>query len=188
MTVHDALTEINKALDECLSEDITELDIYSLFAITFFESYGYSERPYGDAEVLANARNVSVEGIVKTGILKSSSGKVSLIERKHLPDNWNPEKDQRLCAWESTQQLIIKLESGGEKKAGQLLNSLKKITGFENLAISCRALAYRLYNYCEKTNRSEEARSYNGLIVAWPELEKLSAEKQIESTIQTKLI
>ena len=38
-----------------------------------------------------------------------------------------------------------------------------------------RALAYRLYNHCEKTKQAEEARSYNGLVIAWPELEKRAA-------------
>ena len=71
MSVHEALLDINAALDEYLSKDDIELDIDTSFALTFFESFGYSERPFGDAEGLAKARNVSVEGIVKAGILKS---------------------------------------------------------------------------------------------------------------------
>ena len=73
MTVKDALIEINTALDEYLSKDDSELDIDTRFAITFFESFGYSERPFGDAEGLAKARNVSVEGVVRAGILSSKS-------------------------------------------------------------------------------------------------------------------
>ena len=59
--------------------------------------------------------------------------------------------------------------------AGALLAQLKEITGHGDLASSCRALAYRLYNHCEKTKQAEEARAYNGLVIAWPELEKLAA-------------
>ena len=44
-----------------------------------------------------------------------------------------------------------------------------------DLAANCRALAYRLYNHCEKTKQAEEARAYNGLVIAWPELEKRAA-------------
>ena len=76
----------------------------------------------------------------------------------------------------------------GEDEAAKLLNTFKNLSGFGNLAASCRSLAYRLYNHCEKTNQSEEARSYNGLIISWPEIERMSAEKEIKSTIQTKLI
>ena len=57
-----------------------------------------------------------------------------------------------------------------------------------NLASNCRSIAYRLYNHCEKTKQLEEARSYNGLIIAWPELERLAAINKKESTIQTKLL
>lgn len=187
MSVKEALEEINSALDEYLSKDDLELDIDTRFALTFFESFGYSERPFGDAEGLAKARNVSVEGIVRAGILKSVGGKVNLIKRENLSQDWDPLKDDRLGVWEATQYLIRTLEIEGEVAASKLLNTLKNISGFGNLATSCRSLAYRLYNHCEKNKQAEEARSYNSLIISWPELEKISADKINESKIQTNL-
>ena len=187
MSVREALIEINSALDEYLSKDDLELDIDTRFALTFFESFGYSERPFGDAEGLAKARNVSVEGIVKAGILKSVGGKVNLIKRENLLQDWDPLKDDRLCVWEATQYLIRTLEIEGEVAASKLLITLKNISGFGNLATSCRSLAYRLYNHCEKSKQAEEARSYNSLIISWPEIEKISADKINESKIQTNL-
>ena len=163
------------------------LDFFLKNELTFFESFGYSERPFGDAEGLAKARNVSVEGIVKAGILKSVGGKVNLIKRENLPQDWDPLKDDRLCVWEATQYLIRTLEIDGEVAASKLLNTLKNISGFGNLATSCRSLAYRLYNHCEKNNQFEEAHSYNSLIISWPEIEKISADKINESKIQTNL-
>ena len=91
--------EVNFALNEYLSKDDSEFDIDTLFAITFFESFGYTVRPFGDAEGLAKARNVSVEGIVQAGILNSVAGKVNLISREKLSDDWDPLKDNRLCIW-----------------------------------------------------------------------------------------
>ena len=79
------------------------------------------------------------------------------------------------------------MELHGEKDASILLKKLKNISG-EDIAQKCRSLAYRLYNHCEKINQAEEARAYNSLIISWPELERLAAEVQIESTMQTKLI
>jgi putative DNA methylase len=52
MSVREALIEINAALDEYLSQDEAELDADSRFALTFFESFGYAERDFGDAEGL----------------------------------------------------------------------------------------------------------------------------------------
>jgi len=172
MSVREALIEINTALDEYLSQDEAELDADSRFALTFFESFGYRERDFGDAEGLAKARNLSVAGVAEAGILRSVAGKVQLLQRSELEDDWDPARDKRLCVWEATQQLIKRLEADGEAKAGALLLQLKSIPGHGDLAANCRALAYRLYNHCEKTKQAEEARAYNGLVIAWPELER----------------
>jgi len=174
MTVREALIEINAALDEYLSQDEGELDADSRFALTFFESFGYAERDFGDAEGLAKARNLAVDGVARAGILRSVAGKVQLLQRSELPEDWDPAKDKRLCVWEATQQLIKRLETG-EQAAAALLAQLKEIPGHGDLPTNCRALSYRLYNHCEKTKQAEEARAYNGLVIAWPELEKLAA-------------
>ena len=188
MNVREALIEINSVLDEYLTQSEYNFDSDTAFALTFFESFGYSERPFGDAEGLAKARNIGVEGIVKAGILKAVGGRAQIIRRENLQENWDPYKDDRLCAWEATQYLIKKLEVEGESAASELLNKLKLMPGQINLASNCRSIAYRLYNHCEKTKQLEEARSYNGLIIAWPELERLAAINKKESTIQTKLL
>jgi putative DNA methylase len=188
MSVREALAEINAGLDEYLSQDEGELDADSRFALTFFESFGYAEREFGDAEGLAKARNVSVEGVARSGILRSLSGKAWLLRREQLDDGWDPTRDDRLCVWEATQHLIKRLEAGGESAAAELLGQLKKVAGHGDLAANCRALAYRLYNHCEKTKQAEEGRAYNGLVIAWPELERLAASQSTETTVQASLI
>jgi putative DNA methylase len=175
MSMREALVEINSALDEHLSKDEASFDADSRFALTFFESYGYSERPYGDAEGLAVARNISVDGVARSGILSAIAGKVQLLRRDQLGDDWDPSRDERLCVWEATQHLIKRLDAGGEAAGAALLAQLKDLPGHGDLAANCRALAYRLYNHCEKNKQADEARAYNGLVIAWPELEKLAA-------------
>ena len=190
MSVREALAEINAALDEYLSHEEGDLDADSRFALTFFESFGYLERDYGDAEGLAVARNISVDGVAKAGILRSVAGKVRLLQRSELPADWDPTIDKRIGVWEATQQLIKRLEANGETNAASLLLQLKNLPGHGDLAGNCRALAYRLYNHCEKTKQAEEARSYNGLVIAWPELERqASASVNTQSPpLQTSLI
>jgi putative DNA methylase len=157
MSVRDALIEINAALDEYLSQDEGDLDADSRFALTFFESYGYTERDFGDAENLAKARNVSVAGVADAGILRSVAGKVKLLQRSELEDDWDPATDKRLCIWEATQQLIRRLEADGEGAAAALLSQFKQISGHGDLAANCKALAYRLYNHCEKKKASRRS-------------------------------
>ena len=40
-----------------------------------------------------------------------------------------------------------------------------------------RQLLYRLFTVCERKGWAEEARAYNGLVMAWPEIEKLATQK-----------
>lgn len=171
MSVRSALQLVNQVLDSFLSEQEGELDADSRFAVTWFEGHQYGAGDYGKAETLAKARNVSVRGVVESGILNSAGGQVRLLRRDELPSDWDPKDDSRLTVWESTQHLIKRLDAEGEAGAAQLLAAMGR------LAESARALAYRLYSVCERNKWAEEARAYNGLVVAWPELERLAASQ-----------
>ncbi len=168
MTVRSALQLINQVLDESLGAEEGDLDGDTRFAITWFETYQYQEGAFGEADNLARARNVSVAGVQEAGILHSGVGKVRLYTRAELSDDWEPETDSRRTIWEATQQLIKRPEEGGEQAAALLMKKLGAT------AEQARNLAYRLYTTCERKDWAEEARAYNGLVIAWPELEKLS--------------
>lgn len=169
MQVRSALQLINEVLDEHLTEQEGELDPDSRFAVTWFENRAFDAGPYGEAETLAKARAVAVEGIADAGILKSGGGRVRLLKRSELPDDWDPMEDTRLTTWEATQHLIKRLEGHGEAAAAELLTKLGSLAG------AARDLAYRLYSTCERKGWAEEARVYNGLVVAWPDLERLAS-------------
>jgi putative DNA methylase len=190
MTVREALADIAQLLDELLESQSDSYDKESSFVLAFYEEYAYEPRPYGDAESIAIARNISVESIAKFGIIKSASGKVSIVRRSELDRDWSPLKDKRLCLWEAIQYLIRTLECNGEGPAAELLSQLRQVPGQSDLSAKCLSLAYRLYNHCEKKKQAEEARAYNGLVIAWPELEKRAAAASSSSTapLQTTLI
>ena len=118
----------------------------------------------------AKARNVSVARVRDAGVLKSAAGKVRLYKRAELSGNWGPETDDTPTVWEATQHLIKLLEEAGEEAAAGLLARLGP------MADQARNLAYRLYATCERQGWAEEAQAYNGLVLAWPELEKLAVE------------
>ncbi len=177
MTVRSALMLINQVLDESLGAEEGQLDGDTRFAVTWFESHKYDEGPFGEADNLARARAVSVAGVEEAGVLHSAAGKVRLHQRADLPADWDPAKDKRLTVWEATQHLIKRLEEQGEEAAATLLRSLGA-----SVAEQARNLAYRLYTICERKKWAEEARSYNGLVLAWPELEKLAAKTSSTTT------
>ena len=182
MSVREALQLINQVLDEVLAEQESDFDADTRWALKWFEQYGQTEGPFGDAETLAKAMAVSVSGLVGAGFLKAGAGKVRLLKREELDSTWDPVTDTRLTIWEVTQYLILRLEKDGESGAAELLRRVGAGAGE-----TARELAYRLYQTCERKKWAEEARSYNGLVVSWPEIQRLARERRREPEVQTEL-
>jgi adenine-specific DNA methylase len=117
---------------------------------------------YGEAEVLATAKALSVSGLDDTRILHSRAGKVRLLRRDELSSDWNPANEPRLTVWAVTQHLIRSLDKNGETATAKLAG---EVGGLAEIA---RDLAYRLYILSERKGWTEEAGYYNSLVVAWP--------------------
>ena len=90
MRVRTALQIINAELDAYFTEQEGDLDTDTRFCVSWFEQYGMRESSFGDADVLARARDTSVEGIVESGILHARAGRVRLLSREEYPDKWDP--------------------------------------------------------------------------------------------------
>jgi putative DNA methylase len=168
ISVRTALGIINQALDEVLTEQESEFDADTRWALAWFEQHAHAEGPFGDAETLCKAKNVSLDGLRDAGIVWSKGGKVRLLSRGELDSDWDPTTDARLTVWEVSQQLIRRLDQAGESGAADLL---RKLGGVGEVA---RDLAYRLYTTCERKKWAQEALAYNSLVVAWPEVSRLS--------------
>ena len=100
LSVRDALALINRILDEVLAEQEGDFDADSRWAVAWFEQHGFDEGEYGVAETLSKAKNTSVAGLVEAGILASKGGTVRLLRPDQLPEDWDPNTDARLTAWE----------------------------------------------------------------------------------------
>jgi len=173
MSVRTALQIINLELDAYLAEQEGDLDRDTRFCVAWFSQRGMDEGEFGQADVLARAMNTAVNGLVEAGVVRAKTGKVKLLGRDELPEDWDPASDTRLTVWEGTQQLIRALEEGGEKSAAALAAKLGAGKSEE-----ARALAYRLYAICERKKWAKEALEYNSLVVAWPEIVKLAASRR----------
>src|SRR5690606_4933344 len=84
LTVRAALQLINQILDEYLAETEGELDSDSRFAVSWFEQFGFRSGDFGVADVLARAKNTSVEGLRHAGVLEAVAGKVRLYTWQEL--------------------------------------------------------------------------------------------------------
>jgi len=164
MTVRTALTLINRFLAE------DDFDHDTQFCLHWFETNGWSEGRFGEADVLARAKGTSVDGVQQAGVLESGKGDVRLLRYGEYPTDWNPESDTRTPVWEAMHHLIRTLQSGGETESGRLLAKMP------SRMESIRQLAYRLYTLCERKGWAEDARAYNELIASRQAIEKASLE------------
>jgi putative DNA methylase len=162
LTVRAALQIINHELDTYLAEQEGYIDEDSRFAVAWFEQFGFNPGPFGQADVLARAKNTSVDGLAYAGVLESGAGKVRLLQPWELDAGWDPSTDKRLTVWEATHHLIERLNNHGEEGAAMLLSKMPS-----NLAAQARQLAYRLYSICERKGWAEHARDYNALVISW---------------------
>lgn len=171
MSVKTALQLINKELDEYLGGIQGEFDPDTRFAITWFEQNGNGKGDYGVADNLARARGISVESVKHAGIIESSAGKVRILTRDELDEDWEPEGDNHLTVWECLQHLVRVHEKDGISHGTAVL--LKKIG---NQAEAVKDLAYCLYDInANKRKDAKEATAYNALIADWTELTRQAA-------------
>src|SRR5262245_745867 len=76
MTVRTALQLINRFLAE------DDFDADTQFCLHWFETYGWSECRFGEADVLARAKGTSVDGVAEASVLESGGGSVRLYKWK----------------------------------------------------------------------------------------------------------
>lgn len=166
MSVRTALILINKAIDDYFKELEGDWDSDTRFCLAWFSEYGWKEGIYGEADVLARAKGVSVEGVRDSGVLAASSGKVKLLRPDEYPDAWNPTKDTHMPVWEVLHHLIRLHQTRGESVAAEIVKAIPHISE------TARQLAFLLYTTCERKGWAEDARPYNDLVSAWLSIEK----------------
>jgi putative DNA methylase len=163
MSVRAALGLINQELDAYLAEQDGDIDPDTRFAVSWFEQCGFNEGEFGQADVLARAKNTSVAGVEAANIVVAGRGKVRLLHWKEYdPGTWDPQQDKRPTVWEATHHLIERLNNHGETGSAMLMTKMP-----HDMAAEARNLAYRLYSICERKGWADHARDYNALVISW---------------------
>ena len=179
-SVRTALSLINTALADALAEQVGDFDADSRWALAWYEQFGFTTGSFGVADVLARAKDTSVEGMVDAGIVASRAGEVRLLTPAELDLGWDPRKDTRRPAWQAVHQLIRAAE-GGETALADLIVKLGPD------AEIARELAYRLYVISNAKKRAEEAGWYNALVQSWPEVTRLALQASTQRPEQGRL-
>ena len=172
MSVRSALQIINQELDLYFSEQDGELDRDSRFCVDLYTQYAFNDMKFGEADVLARAKNTSVEKLRSNGVLYAEKGVVHLLTRDEITEKIET-KERNI--WLLTQQLTRALEKDGLAGAAKIVANI-----FTSEPEHAKALAYRLFTIAERKGWAGEAYAYNSLVIAWPDVQSKAAEMQAQ--------
>ncbi|MDR2141352.1 MAG: DUF1156 domain-containing protein [Deltaproteobacteria bacterium] len=164
MPVRVALGLINEELDKYFTDQEARIDTDSAFCVSLFSQVGFGKISFGEVEVLAKAKNASIDRLRNKEVLFAEKGIVSLFGLSEIPTEITPQEDS---VWLLTNQLTRALEKGGIKACAKIAIEVDNSYQFD----LARELAYRLYNICERKKWAPEAFAYNSLVQAWPEIQ-----------------
>ena len=105
-------------------------------------------------------------------MLTYRGGKVRLLKRSELSEDWDPRADVRMPTWECTQHLVRAVLEGEEIAA-----ALVRKIGLDQ-AEEARQLAYRLHQICDRKKWAEEAFAYNSLSQSWERILELASREE----------
>ena len=109
MSIREALQAINAELDLYFSGADNRMDEASRFCRELYRQNTFNEIKFGEAEVLAKAKNRSVDSLVALGLLSAEKGRVRLLTREELPSR--PKSAQLAsCVWLLTQYMVKALD------------------------------------------------------------------------------
>ena len=178
MSVRAALQIINQELDLYFSGQDGDLDRESRFCVDLYTQSAFNDVKFGEADVLARAKNVSIEAMAARGALHASKGIVHLRTREEISDKDRAEG----FIWLLAQQLTRAMETGGVEACAKIV--AEQLGGAPERA---KALAYRLFTIAEKKGWQQEAFAYNALVVAWPDIQMQAARVRKEVAHQETL-
>ena len=173
LTIRDALVLINAELDEYFNGQSRRLDAASQFCVDIYTQSEFKEISFGEADVLARAKNISVDGLKESGAVTAERGSVRLKSReefsavdenRQLNREWLKTLAAKDCAWLWVQTAVDVLAKAGIAASGELL------AGYDGDLEALKNLAYRLYDICERRKRAKEGTRYNDLVVEWQDI------------------
>ncbi|MDD6486199.1 MAG: DUF1156 domain-containing protein [Spirochaetales bacterium] len=163
MSVKEALKLINRYMEE------DDYDANTLFCKDWYNQNSWEQGLYGEADVLARAKNANLQLLQANGTIKSGQGKVQLTQWKNYEDSENILVNPTLSTWNLLHQCIHELNAHGTQGAATVY------ARYQNRTADIRSLAYTMYTLCERSDRAEDARAYNELIIAWDDIEAASS-------------
>lgn len=178
--VREALTYINREIDAYYEQEEGDFDSETRFCLGWLKQYGYTEGRFGEAEVLATAKVVSIDSM--TRLLTSGGGIVQLrtpnayYEEIEEQDTYQARAELPLegitTAWEGCMHMIFHLNLKGGKTiegAAEVAEAMHNNSDCSPLS-SVERLARLLYNHYDRQGDSANAVYFNNLVTSWDKI------------------
>ncbi len=126
MSVKTALALINRVWGEIENDLDANFDPETQVALAWFATYGFDARASGDLISMANAKNIPIEVLFRSGVFQNLHGKAGLTPREKLPEGWSPATDKTSTVWECVQHTarVLRAEDGGAQPAARLIAAM----------------------------------------------------------------
>lgn len=174
MSVRKALGLINQVLAEVLSEQEGDFDASTRWCLKWFETRGFEEGSYGDAEQLSVSMNTSVASLARSGAIRSGQSKVTLIHPDDLPEHYDPQRDNDITLWEVVCHMVKSLDTVGIDDAARIMARAVDRVDIDD----AKSLAYLAYSIAERKNWSQIAQLFNSLVTTWADITAVARDYQ----------
>ena len=175
--IREVLMHINNEITAYHEKETGELDPESQFCLTWLQQHGYMEENFGDALVLATAKDVDIT-TMHDKVLLSARGKVRLLRAEEYTERDNSED---MTAWEGCLRMVWHL-SGVERSGG--VSGCTAVARAMRDYESAKRLARVLYTYYESRGDAESAPGYNNLVTQWQYIsQSIRAPEQMTADI-----
>ena len=158
-----------------------DFDADSRWALTWFEQYGFTGGEYGVAEQLSKAKNTSVDGLVRAGVVESRHGNVRLLKPDELDPDWDPAADSPAYRVG---------DDAPSDPFAQHQRADRRPTGGRSSAARPRPPAISPTASTRSANAGSAPRTrsqYNGLVQSWPEIVRIAGEQRAMTATQGAL-
>ena len=169
VTIRDALAAINQAIANYDERQEGELDPPTRFCLDWLKQHGFREGQYGEAQTLAQAKNVSIEDELRDthGLLTAQGGSVQLNPLEYYASNRLPSQN-RMTAWEG----CLRMAWHFDHEEGSIQGAADIARRMGSDAESVERLARILYNHYDRIRDSRWAVIFNNLVTSWNQVQE----------------
>ena len=167
IAVREALQQINRVIGAYFDKEEGELDAFTRFCIDWVKIHDFDAGKSGDADNIAQAKNILMSDVANIHNLSSYEGGVTQL---HPISEYHPKRKypmtSTITAWEGCMRMAYHLDTSNEDgegvvgcgKVGRLMAG--------NLD-SVERLARILYNHYDNLNQPRKAYIHNQLVSEW---------------------